>query len=123
MTLYTYILGTIATSNIDYVSKNINATVSFTSDTYEFCQTATISNDLVAERTEYFNVALHSRSGSELASCQVAIIDRNGGKQRISLLTVVYFTNLPIYFIPGPPDCYEKAVSNISLGQIVNDRA
>ena len=89
----TYILGSIATSNIDYVSKNVSAAVSFRNDIFELCQTANISNDSVAERTEYFNVALQSRFGNELASCQVAIIDRNGGKQRISLLTTVCHLN------------------------------
>ena len=82
-----FFLGTIATSNIDYVSKNVSERVSFRGDTLELCQTTTISNDTVAERTEYFTVALRTsnRLGIELASCQVAIIDRNGGKHRISV--------------------------------------
>lgn len=71
----------------------MSVNVRFRQDTFNVCQTANISNDSVAERTEYFNVALQSRSGIELASCQVAIIDRNGGKQRISLLTTVYRLN------------------------------
>lgn len=27
------------------------------------------------------------------------------------------------YSTPGPSDCYEVAVSNVSLGQIISDRA
>jgi hypothetical protein len=84
--MYAYFLGTIATSNIDYVSENVSENIRFRSDTFELCQTTNIVNDSVAERTEYFTVALQSRFGTELASCQVAIIDRNGGKQRVSLL-------------------------------------
>ena len=55
-------------------------------DTLELCQTTEIINDEVAERTEYFTVTLHRRLGGELASCQVAITDRNGGKVQCLLV-------------------------------------
>ena len=49
-------------------------------DTIEFCPVIEIFNDGVIERTEYFTVFLREAEGANLASCQVAIIDTNGGK-------------------------------------------
>ena len=91
-------------------------------DTLRLCQTINTSIDGEAERTEYFTVALRRpRSGIELASCQVAILDRNGGEHRVFLvkLNVIVYP----YSMAGPSDCYENAVANASLGRIINDRA
>ena len=91
-------------------------------DTPRLCQTINTSSDGEAERTEYFTVALRrprSIADIELASCQVAILDRNGGEYRVFWLNVIVYP----YSTAGPSDCYENAVANANLGQIINDRA
>ena len=45
------------------------------------CQSIQVNGDDTIERTEYFTVSLRRPiRDRELADCQVAIIDRNGGK-------------------------------------------
>lgn len=48
-------------------------------DTVPVCQHIKLNTDNVIERTEYFSVFL-VRGGKRLASCQVAINDKNGGR-------------------------------------------
>ena len=51
-------------------------------DAIELCPVIDIFNDGVIERTEYFTVSLGVPEGADLASCQVAIIDINGGRMQ-----------------------------------------
>ena len=70
------------------MSENVTAAVAFREDTLELCQMTRVSADEVAERTEYFTVSLRRRSqtGDEIASCQVAIIDTNGGEVLVIII-------------------------------------
>lgn len=63
-------------------------------DALQVCQTINISSDGEAERTEYFTVVLHRLVlGRELAACQVAIIDKDGGKHRVVYLAEYNLSN------------------------------
>ena len=48
-------------------------------DVITVCQSVQINSDNVIERTEYFTISLRTVRDRKLATCQVAIIDRNGG--------------------------------------------
>ena len=51
------------------------------------CQSIEINSDNMIERTEYFTVSLRTPVLSrKLATCEVAINDRNGGKCQYSQL-------------------------------------
>ena len=55
-------------------------------DVIEVCGNVRINLDSVIERTEYLTVSLRRRSRQrEIASCEVAISDRNGGKSNRAL--------------------------------------
>ena len=56
--------------------------VDWTQDELEICQPIVINSDKLTERTEYFTVSLLRLPLSlQVAACQVAIVDKNGGKQ------------------------------------------
>lgn len=92
--IITFLLGVVASSN-DYKSENLSADVNFQGqDTQRLCQIINISSDGEAERTEYFTVALRRPvSGRELAACQVAITDKDGGKHRVVYLAEYNLSN------------------------------
>ena len=46
----------------------------------QLCPMIEVFSDGVIERTEYFTVSLRVPEGADLASCQVAIVDTDGGK-------------------------------------------
>lgn len=80
-----FLPGTPATSDVDYVNGTFSrVSVNADQDIATVCQSIQINNDDVIERTEYFTVSLRrSLRRSEIATCQVAIVDRNGGKHRV----------------------------------------
>lgn len=95
-------------------------------DMVEECITVEINNDEVVERTEYFTVSLFA-SGillgqPPLASCQVAIIDKNGGEY--SVCCIVYMALCCYLSTAGPSECYGTVVSGADLrvGRLVEDR-
>lgn len=75
-------LGAVATSDVDYVNGTFSMNVDIgDQDVTTVCQSIQINSDNVIERTEYFTVSLRRTvRDRKLATCQVAIIDRNGGK-------------------------------------------
>ena len=54
--------------------------VDLSQEELEICHPIVINNDKLTERTEYFTVNLRLPSAVEIGSCQVAIVDKNGGK-------------------------------------------
>ena len=74
---------TLATSGADFTNGTFTVSTSdiaIDQDVPQVCQNIQIHEDEVIERTEYFTVSLRRIGGFEFASCQVAILDRNGGK-------------------------------------------
>lgn len=65
-------------------------------DKIELCPMIEIFNDGVIERTEYFTVFLRESEGANLASCQVAIIDTNGGKVHNLACSQINYQTTPL---------------------------
>lgn len=83
--------GAVATSDIDYVNENRTVTVSvFDQDTIEVCQPVLVNSDSLIERTEYFTVALYVPIVRVSGTCQVAIIDKNGGKYEYNFIILFF---------------------------------
>ena len=106
----------------DTVSVNISP---IDQDVIELCPVIEIFNDGVIERTEYFTVSLRVPEGADLASCQVAIIDTDGGKvSRMKNLDCSLKISQYHYTqsTAGPTDCYGATVTEVSLAQVIDDR-
>lgn len=118
-----YLIGIVASKNVDYVSKNTSVPVPFSDqDVFEVCEPILTNTDLVVERTEYFTVYLQGPKGVQMASCQVAIIDTDGGKH-FWCVTCTAHTKFAV--TTGPSECYQSAVTggDVLLGWVLNDPA
>ena len=111
-----------ATGRIDFMNDTFRVNVSPSDqDVIELCPVIETFNDEMVERTEYFAVSLRTSEGLDLASCQVAIIDRNGGKVHAESSLLIKNVTTSLYSIAGPSNCYEVAVTDVSLTRVIND--
>ena len=74
-------VGTAAIGGVDFMNDTVRVNVGpGDQDVIELCPVIETFNDGVIEGTEYFTVSLRPPEGADLATCQVAIIDTDGGK-------------------------------------------
>lgn len=122
--IISHLIGIVASKNVDYVSKNTSVPIPFSDqDVFQVCEPIQTNTDLVVERTEYFTVQLQGPKGVLMASCQVAIIDTDGGK-RFWFITCTTHTKFTV--TTGPSECYQSAVTRGGLpvlGWVLNDPA